>query len=1327
MGLPRDRVLADGHTPHHWERKAIEYIKSALPNEHPYNLWALVELVEPSGRRHEIDALVLGHNALYLIEIKSHPARFWGNSVNWNYAFFDDGRSRVMECPMNGASRKARALAGLLERAFHGKRPRIEPLVFLSDEKVDASGLDGTGRLGVVTRKNFVRAITAAEFDGALSSLQDRVVDAVTARETIQALGRLGIIASKGQRKLGDLLIEEVIDEGSGYQDHLARHESLELLRRARIYLVAQSSTSERQDQLKRAATREARILSALSHPHVLKCLDFKADGPTGGPCLVFEHDEKFERLDRFIQRNPTLSFADRLTILRQVGEAVAYCHQRTVLHRGIDPTSVLVRGGGDDGPIDTRLFNFQLAQQDDVRGTVHLSALSDTAIYRAPELLDDPQKADARSDVFSLGALAWFVFVGRAPAASLAERQERLFRDRKLSLAHAGEEAAALKVERKRGAAEKYRSLDDLIGFATELSRDARCDTPLGFVDLLGHILVAGDDDRAPISDAVSGDVIRDDEGTELLVERLLGTGSTARVFRVSDSLRKEFCGALKVALDPEFDPRLEEEARILGRARGDRIIALKQTLRFQGRCALLLEDAGETLAAELLRSGVSLEDARRWGHDLLLAVERLEDLGILHKDIKPANIGFSVGASSSTRHLTLFDFSLAAIDERDILAGTPAYRDPFLSLRGRWDAAADRWSVAVSLYEMLTGRLPTWRGDDGALGSTSEVVLEAERFDPSARESLATFFEKALAREVTRRFPSAESMREAWMLALLSRPSTASVEREAPPDEGPDTARKAEPTWPEKVLAGVHADTPVEALPLSNRGRNALDRAQILTFGALHALPRNQLQQLKGVGRGTLQEIVAFREAWRRLQGATPPSPVAPVAPVTSDVGDAQPTTPSEWIAAFVPTSRGRGKTWVQDVRALFGLDDGPPMDAAALAKQRGVSRQLVYIHVAEARTVWRNTPLLPALHRVVSEALAAQGNVTAATMLAEAVARACGAPSSQALDAKTLVHGLALVEIARMTDDTLSDGILHGARWIATDRTLLDLVRALGAEADRLASRDVLPGAEEARTQLEPVVRGTDLARLSLDRLLPLAARASRNAVCSARLELYPREMPAERALRLCAGVFTDLAYDEALLRTVVARRYAEALPLPARPDLDALVEKVLGLRFEPTVEKYLRAKPTETLSSVTHAPAVAQPAVRPAAVTALRAFTFDDPVARDFDERLRVAAQRCSSCSRATSRTPTRRSTRARNCRASRCPTPPPRAAPRARRGSRPSRREGVTHGADAREARAPISPPCCSGDASPRGSSFVGLRRCAGGSCGGPRWWPDRAA
>jgi serine/threonine protein kinase len=56
----------------------------------------------------------------------------------------------------------------------------------------------------------------------------------------------------------------------------------------------------------------------------------------------------------------------------------------------------------------------------------------------------------------------------------------------------------------------------------------------------------------------------------------------------------------------------------------------------------------------------------------------------------------------------LTLFDFSLAAADPADVRVGTAAYRDPEVGARGRWDAAADRYSAAMTLYELLTGQRP-------------------------------------------------------------------------------------------------------------------------------------------------------------------------------------------------------------------------------------------------------------------------------------------------------------------------------------------------------------------------------------------------------------------------------------------------------------------------------------------------------------------------------------------------------------------------------------------------------------------------------------------
>ncbi|MFO0608968.1 MAG: protein kinase [Polyangiales bacterium] len=1226
MGLPRDRVLADGHTPHPWERQAVEFIKSALPNENPYVLWALVELVEPSGRRHEIDALVLGHNALYLVEVKSHPAHFSGNGVNWTYTFVDDHRSHIMECPMTGAGRKARALASLLQKRFSGRRPRVEPLVFLAHEKADVSGLDAQGRAGVVTRKTFARAITQGQFEGAMSSLQDRVIDPATAKETIRALQSLGIVESKGHRKLGDLTIGEVIDESldpqSGYQDHLGRNESLDgLVRRVRVYLVAHSSTPERQDQLRRAATREARILTALSHPNVLQCVDFKADGPTGGPCLVFEHDPAFERLDRYLQQRPKLPFADRMAIARQVGEAVAYCHGRKVLHRGIDPTAVLVRGG-EGAPVETRLFNFQLAQHVDHAGTVHLSAFSDLSLYRAPELLDAPQQADAQSDVFSLGALAWFVFVGRPPAASLAERQRLLDRDRKLSLANAGEELAGLELSR-RGQARRHRTLNDVIEFATEVSRAARCESAAGFVDLLGHVQVGEVDDDAPLREAVSGDELRADDGTVLLVEKVLGTGSTAKVFRV---IGDAVSGALKVALEPEFEERLEAEGRLLERARGDRIVGLERILRIRSQWALLLEDAGETLAAKLGTSGaVGLDQARRWGDDLLRAVERLEEFGVVHKDIKPANIGFVQRDPRGPQHLMLFDFSLASAGEADVLVGTPLYRDPGLLLRGRWDAAADRWSAAVTLYEMLTGHAPRW-ADDVTLGPDAEVVLEPERFDPSVRDALTAFFKRCFARELAGRFDGAGAMREAWVVAFVPRGVAAVAPVSA---VEPERAAAPKPTWPGDALARIRDATPVEALPLSNRARNALDRNEILTFGALRRVSHTQLSQLRGVGRETTRELLAFREAWRNAQSVEPPPP-GPASPPTAHDEPAAPTSVSAWLAAFIPARRrgARVKAWVDYARARFGLDGEPPMDGAALARSRGVSRQAVFIHASEARGVWRATPLLGQLQLRVAESLGALDGVAPVPLVAEAVARRCGAPAAEALDAATRAEAEALVEVARATDDGLVDAVIGDVRWVASDRALVDAARRLGAEADALAARDVLPSAEEASERLRGLAEGGDLARLGVERLLPLAARASAGAACSARLELYPRAMPAERALRLCAGVFTDAAYDEARLRNVVASRYAEALPLPERPALDALVEQVLGFRFDPVANHYARAPVADPLSSATQAPSARRtPVVRAlAGVGPPRAVQLDDPGARDFDERLRVAAQR-----------------------------------------------------------------------------------------------------
>ena len=117
----------------------------------------------------------------------------------------------------------------------------------------------------------------------------------------------------------------------------------------------------------------------------------------------------------------------------------------------------------------------------------------------------------------------------------------------------------------------------------------------------------------------------------------------------------------------------------------------------------------------------------------------------------------------------MILFDFSLARAPLDNIRVGTAGYTDPFLVNRKpqRWDLAAERYSVGVTLYEMTLGEgvLPQW-GDgksDPAL-TDDELVLDAEKFDPSVREGLVEFFLKALHRDPDKRFDNADEMRWAW-----------------------------------------------------------------------------------------------------------------------------------------------------------------------------------------------------------------------------------------------------------------------------------------------------------------------------------------------------------------------------------------------------------------------------------------------------------------------------------------------------------------------------------------------------------------------------------
>lgn len=1187
--LSKIRIVLEGRSEHAHEQEALAFIRGALPDHDPIHLWELAELVHPSQPRLlEIDALVLGYSALYLVEIKGGPGRYTGDSVDWTRTH--EGRRHDMDAPLRSANAKARVLKSLLEhRLKNVHAPFVQALVFLSHEQA-VNDLDDFGRRCVVKRSDFARAITHHEFLGADASFIRRPLDVRTVKEVVRALKELGFRPGKRTLKVGGYELREVLEDGEGYQDRHAVHpDPPGFQRRARIYLVPQQTSVERRQHLIRGSSRDAQLLESVKdHKGVLRLADYVQDAPLG-PTLLFDHFPGVP-LDAFLRRKHDLTLDQRIELILSIGAALSHCHRKQVVHGAVCPGAVLV-AEDTSHKLETRLYNFQLGRSDQVQATQHWSAHADDAstVYRAPELRCAPDLLSPATDTFSFAALTYFVLTGVPPGRDVADVDALLERD---------------------GALDPRIRRDDISEGITQVIIDATRRVPAtreldsidDFLLLLEDAATAPDKQRGEVSplEAKKGDYL----GEGLQVQSVLGHGASSRVLRVlRESDGKEF--ALKAALTETDDDRLAEEARLLDLLRHSNIVQFyKPVLRLADRTCLLMAIAGDqTLQQSLLREGViSLDYAARYGEELLSALQTLEEAKILHRDIKPGNIG--VGAArKAALHLTLFDFSLAieipnpaavSPNVTHLKIGTAAYRDPYLHLRGAWDHAADRWSAAITLHEMLTGVRPSVPdGLQGALDPSVHVELAAERFDTSVRDRLYRFFERALHPHVESRFESAEAMRKAFNLCF---------------EQGVITAHEAKPSDAAPSVLAVGPDTPIASLPLPARAISALDRAGLLHAGELMSLPENRLSAVRGVGRQVIRDVLAFRETYREalaqaaaqaafdpaFQGYGRPLGGSDLDPaVVRQLVDAglgttdrlaqaprsqldhlaqrggfslepleallkaetraacdrqHPTTVNAWIDALLPKS---GKVR-KHLRLLWGLD-APlrgriDVESIELAKHLNCTAANIYLSLANAELVWREHPELPKLVTAARAVVREAGGPLPVKRAAEALFRFIPpVPSDdRSLD---LVRSAALLRVVCRVDDPndaecLSWERLPNGPWLCTSTVPALQLKELGQAADQLAARVPLPSASEVERQLREIVAKSAIADLATERLTELAAESSANAARSPRLELYPRNLSAQRALELSAATLAASSIDAEELQRRVHARYPEA---------------------------------------------------------------------------------------------------------------------------------------------------------------------------------------
>ncbi|MEV6372876.1 serine/threonine protein kinase [Micromonospora musae] len=310
----------------------------------------------------------------------------------------------------------------------------------------------------------------------------------------------------------------------------------------------------------------------------------------------------------------------------------------------------------------------------------------------------------------------------------------------------------------------------------------------------------------------------------------RPLGQGGMGRVWQALDEMLQRDVALKELVAPPglsddelhEMRERSMREARAVARLGHGNVVRVFDVLLADGDPWIVMELVPSRTLQQVLEAEGPMPPARaaRIGLALLSALRAAHEAGILHRDVKPANV-----LLADDGRVVLTDFGLATLpgDPRvtrtGMVLGSPAYLAPERVTDGVVGPAADLWSLGATLYSAVEGRTPYSRSTP--IATLAALATEAPP-PPRQAGTLTELLDGLLRRDPQQRI-SAEEADRMLVRAVASDDPTADAGRVAPADpDGPITrvnsdVRPRPRIVPEFIAAAPDSPAAEEAAPPS------------------------------------------------------------------------------------------------------------------------------------------------------------------------------------------------------------------------------------------------------------------------------------------------------------------------------------------------------------------------------------------------------------------------------------------------------------------------------------------------------------------------------